>query len=139
MPQYIDRADVIRILSETPNCMFCQDVVKIIEKILAVETVEMPHQETRKGEKMPRYIDADALKPDYIVPSTSTGSVNRQYVSLFQILNAPTVEAVPWEKLERYAEFFCADVPYTEFVREAKLFLEGENGEREEGSADGQE
>lgn len=41
-----------------------------------------------------RLIDADALKTDYFVPSTSTGTVNTQYVSLFQILNAPTVDAV---------------------------------------------
>lgn len=35
-----------------------------------------------------------------------------------------------WEKLERYAEFFCADVPYTEFVREAKqFFLDAERSE----------
>ena len=39
-----------------------------------------------------RYIDANALKVDYIVPSTSTGTVNTQYVSLFQILNAPTAD-----------------------------------------------
>ena len=41
---------------------------------------------------MSRYIDADALKVDYIVPSSSTGTVSRQYVSLFQILNAPTAD-----------------------------------------------
>ena len=39
-----------------------------------------------------RYIDANALKVDYIVPSTSTGTVSTQYVSLFQILNAPTAD-----------------------------------------------
>lgn len=37
---------------------------------------------------------------------------------------------IPWKKLERYAEFFCADVPYTEFVREAKQFcLDAERSE----------
>ena len=41
---------------------------------------------------MPRYIDTDELKVDYFVPSTSTGTVNTQYVSLFQILNAPTAD-----------------------------------------------
>ena len=31
-------------------------------------------------------------------------------------------DAVPWEQLERYAEWFCAQVSYPEFVREAKAF-----------------
>lgn len=39
-----------------------------------------------------RLIDADAIKVDYIVPSTSTGTISTQYVSLCQILNAPTIE-----------------------------------------------
>lgn len=33
-------------------------------------------------------------------------------------------DAVPWEQLERYAEWFCAQVSYPEFVREAKAFCE---------------
>ena len=41
-----------------------------------------------------RLIDADTLKTDYFVPSTSSGTVSTQYVSLFQILNAPTIDAV---------------------------------------------
>ena len=50
-----------------------------------------------------RLIDADTLKTDYFVPSTSSGTVSTQYVSLFQILNAPTIDAVEvvhgvWEK-----------------------------------------
>lgn len=41
---------------------------------------------------MSRYIDADALKPDYIVASTSTGTDCDRYVSLKQIMNAPTAD-----------------------------------------------
>ena len=29
---------------------------------------------------------------------------------------------VPWDFIERYADWFCASVPYPEFVREAKQF-----------------
>lgn len=39
-----------------------------------------------------RLIDADALKPDYIVGSTSTGTECYRYVSLNQIMNAPTAD-----------------------------------------------
>lgn len=42
-----------------------------------------------------RLIDADLLKADYFVPSTSSGTTNYMYVSLFQIVNAPTVDAIP--------------------------------------------
>ena len=82
---------------------------------------------------MPRYIDADALLNntdglEHVKYSQEYGHV----VLVCDIIYAPTTEVVPWAFLERYAEFFCADVPYTEFVREAKLFWEGENCEREE-------
>lgn len=33
-------------------------------------------------------------------------------------------DSVPWEFLERYAEWFCALVSYPEFIREAKRFYE---------------
>ena len=36
---------------------------------------------------------------------------------------APCEDAVQWEQLERYADWFCADVSYPEFVREAKAFI----------------
>lgn len=38
-----------------------------------------------------RLIDADSLTVDYFVPSTSTRTTNTQYVSLYQIINAPTI------------------------------------------------
>lgn len=45
---------------------------------------------------MSRYIDADLLKTDYyaLPKSLSNLTVNTQYVSLFQILNAPTADVV---------------------------------------------
>lgn len=46
---------------------------------------------------MPRYIDADLLKTDYyaLPKSLSSSTVStQQYVSLFQILNAPTADVV---------------------------------------------
>lgn len=41
---------------------------------------------------MSRYIDADALKPDYVVASTSTNTECYRYVSLEQIMNTPTAD-----------------------------------------------
>lgn len=41
---------------------------------------------------MSRLIDADALKPDYIVGSTSTNTECHRYVSLEQIMNTPTAD-----------------------------------------------
>ena len=34
----------------------------------------------------------------------------------------PTVDAVPWEFLERYADWFCASVSFPQFIKEAKAF-----------------
>lgn len=48
----------------------------------------------RKESVMARYIDADALKPDYIVGSTSTNTECYRYVSLKQIMNVPTADVV---------------------------------------------
>lgn len=49
---------------------------------------------------MPRYIDADLLKTDYyaLPKSLSSLTVSTQYVSLSQILNAPTVDVVEIRK-----------------------------------------
>lgn len=41
---------------------------------------------------MSRLIDADALKADYFTTTPTTGTTSTMYVSLYQILNAPTVE-----------------------------------------------
>lgn len=40
-----------------------------------------------------------------------------------QIIDSmPTVDAVPWEFLERYADWFCASVSFPQFIQEAKAF-----------------
>lgn len=45
-----------------------------------------------------RLIDADALKAEYLVPSTTTNSSCRPYVSIETIKNAPTI--IPSEEGE---------------------------------------
>ena len=48
-----------------------------------------------------RLIDADALKADHFVTSTTTNTPLYRYVSMKQIANAPTVEpASPWHSVE---------------------------------------
>ena len=70
-----------------------------------------------------RYIDADEYKAN--IESAIDGlMVQREFT--------PTTEVVPWEFLERYADWFCGSCSHVEFVRMAKLFWERENGEREE-------
>ena len=43
---------------------------------------------------MSRYIDADELKADHFVPSSTTNTANYLYVSFSQIENAPTADVV---------------------------------------------
>lgn len=82
---------------------------------------------------MPEYIDKDALiKITEETPFTMSmgcltvdecNGMNRArklFVKIFKIL--PTADVVPWEFLERYADYFCAAVSMPEFVREAKAF-----------------
>ena len=75
---------------------------------------------------MSRLIDADLLKAEYFVPSSSTNNPNYLYVSMKTINDAPTIDAVevvrckdckkrytPWCFAHRHGEskddFFCAD------------------------------
>ena len=44
-----------------------------------------------------RLIDANELKPDYLVYNTVTGVPFYRYYSTFQIENAHTIEAIPVE------------------------------------------
>ena len=46
-----------------------------------------------KGRAM-RLIDADSLKPSYIVTSSTTNSICHRYVSIEDINSAPTIDAV---------------------------------------------
>jgi hypothetical protein len=43
----------------------------------------------------------------------------------------PPADVVSWAYLERYAEWFCADVTFPEFIREAKAFLKASCGFQE--------
>lgn len=43
---------------------------------------------------MSRLIDADLLKAEYLVPSSTTNTSNWLYVSMETINNAPTIDAV---------------------------------------------
>ena len=60
-----------------------------------------------------RLIDADALRADYFVTSTTTNNPLYRYVSMEQIANAPTVEpASPWHRVEdelpKFGEYVLA-------------------------------
>ena len=55
-----------------------------------------------------RLIDADALRADYFVTSTTTNTPLYRYVSMEQIANAPTVEpASPWHRVEEPPKDAC--------------------------------
>lgn len=53
------------------------------------------------------------------------------------IASVPAADVVPWEWLERYADYFCAGVSMPEFVREAKMFYESTNEAMQGGVIDG--
>lgn len=67
---------------------------------------------------MRRYIDANAIKLEKGF-FEKVDNVPKFYEWLGK---QPTVDAVPWEFLERYADWFCASVSFPEFIREAKEF-----------------
>lgn len=74
---------------------------------------------------MSRYIDAENLDcisyqgvPDGYEDTFDSGVL----YAMNLVYEQPTVDAVPWEFLERYAEWFCAGVTFPEFIRETKQF-----------------
>lgn len=72
-----------------------------------------------------RIINADeAVETFKSLPRCANGySDTYDIAAIIGILqDVPTVDAVPWEFLERYAEWFCAMVSFPEFIREAKQF-----------------
>lgn len=62
-----------------------------------------------------RLIDADTLKASYIITSTTTNSLSHLYVSLEDINNAPTVDAIlvrlgRWKQIKAYPDIiFCSE------------------------------
>lgn len=70
-----------------------------------------------QGGRVMRYIDADAMLDR--IPNLYERRAVARWTD-----EAPDADVVPWEFLERYADWFCAQVSYPEFVREAKGFYE---------------
>lgn len=68
-----------------------------------------------------RLIDADALKR-YIPTRMDMQDLYLPVHFKTLIDEQPTVDAVPWEFLERYADWFCASASFPKFIREAKAF-----------------
>lgn len=88
---------------------------------------------------MSRLIDAYELKRLYDPanyeghePDENWDDVPRTFAEIrADIDDQPTVDAVSWEFLEEYAEWFSAMVSFPEFIREAKQFyLDAERYER---------
>ena len=84
-----------------------------------------------------RLIDADALcrnLSDWQYGDFAKIGHETEYGIIDKVLAgvsaAPTIDAVPWEFLERYADYFCAEVSMPEFVREAKQFYADTNQRR---------
>lgn len=76
-----------------------------------------------------RLIDADALRErlqslayDDWNQGVSTTWANAFSEIADMVDDQPSADVVPWELLERYADWFCALVSYPEFIREAKAF-----------------
>ena len=60
-----------------------------------------------------------------------------EMVEYQKIEELPAADVVPWEWLERYADYFCAGVSMPEFVREAKMFYASTNEAMQGGVIDG--
>jgi len=69
---------------------------------------------------MPKLIDADSVRR-IILSHGGDGAMLREIERL------PDGDVVQWEFLERYADWFCADVSMPQFVREAKQFYQDSN------------
>lgn len=59
---------------------------------------------------------------------------NEKCYSYGAVDNMPADDVVPWEFLERYADWFCALVSYPEFIREAKAFYKSTQAAMEGGN-----
>ena len=84
---------------------------------------------------------ADFISRDYTVENMEnypwdTGHDKNAAIHLVREL-VPAADVVPWEWLERYADYFCAGVSMPEFVREAKMFYASTNEAMQGGVIDG--
>lgn len=96
------------------------------------------------GRVMSKWINADAVNVSldrireevwlHDIPSPTVPEYIEHHDAIQQImlvidkerklLSDAATDAIPCEVLERYADWFCAGVPYPEFVREARQFYE---------------
>lgn len=88
---------------------------------------------------MTEYIEKEAARPDEFCVGVSCQECPFLKDPLYGgcrvddfIMALQPADVVSWVYLERYAEWFCADVSFPEFVREAKAFL-GASGVFQEG------
>lgn len=89
---------------------------------------------------MTEYIEKEAARPDEFCVGVSCQECPFLKDHLYGgcrvddfIMALPPADVVSWAYLERYAEWFCADVSFPEFVREAKAFLGASGGFQEGG------
>lgn len=73
---------------------------------------------------MKEYIEKDAARD--LMERALEDDWEIQYAN-DRLHDIPAADVVPWEWLERYADYFCAGVLMPEFVREAKMFYESTN------------
>ena len=80
---------------------------------------------------MARYINADELKADHFVASTTANTTNYLYVSLSQIENAPTADVVERKDLDTITEAH-EQIGYEKGYRDgyAQAIEDAEMGER---------
>ena len=93
---------------------------------------------------MSKYIDGDNLMmslADWWYSSFGQEET-KEAEAIRKVMNAveesikvmPTAPVIPYENLRRYADWFCAQVSYPEFVREAIQFYEDSSGAMEGGT-----
>lgn len=72
---------------------------------------------------MAEYIDRAALMSLVESEAHRWGDDYDWWQCLADIEDFPAADVVSWAYMERYANWFCADVSFPEFIREAKAFL----------------
>ena len=88
---------------------------------------------------MKEYIEREAALKEQVPHYSANGVeiIEGKAIPVEYIENLPAADVVPWEWLERYADYFCVEVSMPEFVREAKMFYESSNKAMQGGVIDG--
>lgn len=77
-------------------------------------------------------IDALGEEPEIWCETDEEAATQSQWeMDKVAIESVPPADVVSWAYLERYANWFCADVTFPEFIREAKAFLKASGGFQE--------